>query len=647
MCHLQSKYRRLPANLTFIAFILFCNISFSQTKTVSDTLIKIPPGALVHIRDSISFFSKDTLLKIPNSLVSSKIKIVDRNIIFYDSLKAKASKNHFVKKLYNLVVISPDTIHNKRIIGSSDASYKIYSGEKIRKIEIQRLNVFGVNINNPAVKNDSKIDNLLNATHINTNEIIIRKNLLFSVGDTVSPLILSDNERILRQLPYIDDARIIVVPVSDSEADIIVLTKDVYSLGGSYTYHGISKGEVSVFEKNLFGMGHEFGIDVPFDNYARNSPGYGFHYTIDNIAKTFINLNLFYLTGLGETTYGFSLSRKLISSTSKYAGGIAVRQMYTTENLDTLPVPQPLKYNFQDYWLSRSFLINQESVSRIILGARYTNNNVFDHPFILPDSFYNIQKYTIFLGSAAFSIQKYYKTSLIYNYGRTEDVPYGALFKVTAGREFNEFKDRTYLGAEISFGQSSKKLGYFYTYAGLSTFLNNNRTEQGIVSLDMKYFSNLVILGKNKIRNFVNINYTRGFSRNTDEFLAFYTTNGFSGIKNDTIIGSQRLTISLESVMFSPLNLYNFKFAFFGFADFSLLSGSNEMIGGGRNSLSSIGMGVRIRNDNLIFNTLQIRLAFYPNLPPYSDINHLTVSGEQLLRPNNFDPGPPSIIPYR
>ena len=39
---------------------------------------------------------------------------------------------------------------------------------------------------------------------------------------------------------------------------------------------------------------------------------------------------------LEEKTYGFSLSRKLVSSTTKYAGGISVRQMYTTVDLDTL-----------------------------------------------------------------------------------------------------------------------------------------------------------------------------------------------------------------------------------------------------------------------------------------------------------------------
>ncbi len=104
--------------------------------------------------------------------------------------------------------------------------------------------------------------------------------------------------------------------------------------------------------------------------------------------------------------------------------------------------------------------------------------------------------------SAALSIQKYTKTKLFYAYGRTEDIPYGALFKVTTGREFNEFKQRTYLGGEVSFGKSSKALGYFYAYAGLSTFLNKNQTEQGVLTIGTNYFSNLITLGESKIRNF-------------------------------------------------------------------------------------------------------------------------------------------------
>jgi hypothetical protein len=646
MCKIQRKYRSSLRPWIFVALLFFYNKAYPQTFSEPDTLIIISHNTFPQIRGKISFFSNDTSLKLRSSLVPPTTLLKNKNSEFFVSLKVRASKSLLTRKLYDFVVVNPDTTNKKQITGRSDANYIRYSGKKIRKIEIQRLNVFGTDINNPASNNPKKINDILNSTHFNTNENIIRKNLLFSEGDEISPLLLSDNERLLRQLPYIDDARIIVVPVSDEVVDILVLTKDVYSLGALYTYKGLENGSVSVFDKNIFGMGHEFGLDVPYNSKDSDSPGIGVHYLANNIGKSFINLNVYFLYGLGEKTYGFDLSRNFVSSTAKYAGGISVRQMYTTENLDTLLVPAPLKYNLQDYWLSRSFLINKESVSRIIIGVRYTNNNVFDRPIILPESYYNLQNYRIFLGSLALSIQKYYKTNLLYSYGRTEDIPYGALFKFTAGREFNEFKLRTYLGGEVSLGKSINSVGYFYNYAGLSTYLNENQTEQGVLTLGMNYFSNLVTIGNIRIRNFVNFEYMRGFNRYSNEFLKFENVNGFSGFKNDSVNGTQRLSVSLESVLFSQLNIYGFRFAFFGFTDFSFLSGTNEILGNGY-SLSSIGVGIRIRNDNLVFNTFQIRIGFFPNPPSYSKTDAVVISGEQLLRPNNFDPGPPSIIPYR
>jgi hypothetical protein len=646
MSGIRRKCRNIYLPALSMALVGFYSPSFAQTRSVSDPITRIPPDSYLNIRNNISVFPKDSRKKLNSELIPSVYLLKDRNSLFFDSLKVRASRNLFTKRLYDFVVTTPDTARKKLITSTSDAGYLAHSGKKIRNIEIQQLNVFGADINKPSASDPNKIEKILNKSHINTNENIIRKNLLFTEGDLISPLTLSDNERILRQLPYIDDARIIVVPVSDDEADIVVLTKDVYSLGASYSYHGLKKGSLSVFERNIFGMGHEFGVDIPYDSKLPDSPGFGIHYMIDNIGKTFLNLNTYYRYGLGEKTYGFSLNRKLVSSATKYAGGISIQQMSTTEDLDTLYVPEPLKYNLQDYWLSRSFLVDKESVSRIILGIRYTNNNVFDRPVILPESYYCLQNYRMYLGSAALSVQKYYKTNLIYGYGRTEDIPYGGLLRVTAGREFNEFKQRTYLGTEVAVGKSNRVLGYLYASAGFATYLNKGHTEQGLLSVKMNYFSNLSRMGKYKIRNFVYVDYTRGFDRYTDESLIFINDNGFSGFRNDSVCGAQRFSVSVESVVFSPVNLYGFRFAFFGFADFSILSGTNQILENGY-SLSSIGLGIRIRNDNLLFNTFQIRLGFYPNLPADSKISHLTYSGEQLLRPNNFDPGPPSIIPYR
>jgi hypothetical protein len=277
------------------------------------------------------------------------------------------------------------------------------------------------------------------------------------------------------------------------------------------------------------------------------------------------------------------------------------------------------------------------------------NNNVFDRPFILPDSHYNLQNYRIYLGSAAFSVQKYYKANLIYGYGRTEDIPYGGLFRITLGREYNEFNDnrkRTYIGTEISLGKSAIKLGYFYASAGFATFVDGSPSKQGLLSLKMKYISNLISIGNYMIRNFLYADYTDGFDRNTDEILMVQRTNGFSGFRNDSIRGTQRVTLSLESVLFHPANLYGFRFAFFGFADLSYIFGQNQILGN-VNPISSVGLGIRIRNDHLVFSTFQLRFGFFPNLASYSKISNPIVSGEQLLRPNNFDSGPPSVIPFR
>jgi hypothetical protein len=632
--------------LIILAHLILINPLYPQNPTRRDSISRSNPDKINYLPGYRTFLVNGNLIKIPETPVPSRIEIGEKKPEFFDSLKLKASRYLITRKLYDFVIVSAKPLLPGHFIRSSDADFRRYTGRKIRNIEIRRLGVFGSDINNPDYFEPNRTESILNKTHLKTNEFIIRKNLLFSSGDTISALVLSDNERILRQLPFIEDSRILVVPVSGGEADIIVLTKDVYSLGASYKYSGIKKGDFALFDKNILGLGHEFRLEIPYNSDLPDSPGFGIGYNIDNISKTFINLDLYYYDGLGKKTYGFDLQRKLVSSTTKYAGGISVREMFTTEDLDTLTVPEPLKYNLQDYWLLRSFLINRESVSRIIIGARYTNNNVFDHPFILPDSYHYIQKYSLFLGSVAFSARKFYKTNLIYTYGRTEDIAYGGMINMTLGKEINEFKDRIYGSINLSGGKSIKSFGYIYSSLGISTFFSGDKTEQGLLSLKTSYFSNLQYLRNFRVRNFIRFDYTRGFDRNSNEELTFSREGGFSGFKNDSVGGKQRLGLSLESVLFSPANFYGFRFAFFAFADIGYLFGTNEFVGTGE-VLSSLGIGIRIRNDHLVFNTFQIRLGFWPNLPDFSKVNYFSVSGEKLLNPDNFDPGPPALIPFR
>ncbi len=645
MCRKQGKYRRELRPACMLAVLFISMPVYSQEEILRDPTFLNQPLTKIILSHHQSFFG-DLTGKATRIIPAKLTYDSKRNAVFYDSLQTKASRYLITRKLYDLIVTEGRPSSAEGVSESSQAGFMPYSGMRISKISIQRLDVFGTNIKNPLSYTPSGIEAFLNHTHLSTNEIIIRNNLLFRVGDTVSPLTLSDNERLIRELPYIDESRIIVLPVSDKEVEVLVITRDVYSLGAEFEPHRIDKGRIAFFDKNLFGLGHDFRLTIPYDPALPNSPGFGLNYGINNILKSFIGIELSYFDGLGEKSYGFSLKRDLVSSTTKWAGAVSLRRVFSLEDLDGNIDPEPLKYNLQDYWLSRSYLLNRESVIRLITGIRYTNNNVFDRPVIMPDAYHYLQKYSMFLGALSLTMQKYYKTSLIYGYGRTEDIPYGGMITLTGGREINEFKDRYYSGILFSTGHSIRPVGYFYTSAGFSTFLNNGQTEQGMLLMRTTWFSNLMYLRSFRIRNFVRADYTRGFDRNMDEFLSYSRENGLAGFTNDSVSGTQRLSFSVESVLFSPSDYYGFRFAFFAFGELAFLFGTNDFISEG-NRLSGVGLGVRIRNDNLVFKTFQIRLGYYPNMPNYSKADYFIVSGEQLLRPDNFNPGPPTILPYR
>lgn len=632
---------------TIILIFSFYSLNLqSQQQSSQDTVFRVSKGSYIQMMDFKHFITRDTIINIPSSLVKRNIHANDMTVMFYDSLKVKASKTIFTKALFDLVIVKPDTANQKRITNRSDERFRPFRGIRIRKIIIQRLNAFGANISNPGLYQPKGLEKLLNETHVNTNEKIIRKNLIFNEGDSISPLKLADNERLLRQLPYIDDATIIIVPVSTEEVDVIVVTKDVYSIGADYTLKSKTKGSFWLFDKNIFGSGHEFRIEIPYSGSSNDSPGIGLTYSVNNIKKSFINMDLNYYNGLGKKSYTVTLYRNLVTSETKYAGGILLRQMYTSADLDTLPIPQPLQYSYQDLWLMRSFLIDRNSVTRIIGGLRFINDNIYERPQIDPNSYYALQRKELFLGSITFSRQKFYKSNLIYSYGKAEDIPYGGLFRITGGIERNEFKNRAYLSADGAIGGSLPKLGYLQLSTGLGSFLRDGTPEQGELISKLVYVSNLIFLGTYKIRNFVNMDYTKGFNRYSDEYMRMTREKGFTGFRNDSIKAVQRVRLNLESVLFSPLNYYGFRFAFFGFADMAFVKGPNQFTSRGL-LLSAVGIGIRIRNDNLVFSTFQVRLGFFPNAPDYSLTNNLWISGEQQLRATTFDPGPPALMIYK
>jgi len=60
---------------------------------------------------------------------------------------------------------------------------------------------------------------------------------------------------------------------------------------------------------------------------------------------------------------------------------------------------------------------------------------------------------------------------------------------------------------------------------------------------------------------------------------------------------------------------------------------------------TGFGFGMRIRNENLVFKTFQIRLGFYPSLNN-GDNFLLRISGEKALVPHRYTPEAPQKINF-
>ena len=61
---------------------------------------------------------------------------------------------------------------------------------------------------------------------------------------------------------------------------------------------------------------------------------------------------------------------------------------------------------------------------------------------------------------------------------------------------------------------------------------------------------------------------------------------------------------------------------------------------------SGLGLGLRIRNDNLIFKAFELKFVFFPNIPTDRPQTVYYFSNERPLKFNDFASGAPGIFSY-
>ena len=572
---------------------------------------------------------------------------------FYD----RSSSSRWIRELKNVIIVSPknesavDTFN----VQSPSNIYIGTEGRTITRIRFVRLKPFGVSIADSAAHDINWLGKAGNAIHVSTRDFVIRKALLFSEGDAVDSYKLADTERYLRSLRYIDDARVIANPVSDDEVEVVVIVQDIlpYSVGFGTNFS--SRANFAVTNRNVIGMGVELRAGAFIDSRKDRLMGYETMLRMPNIGHSFVSFQANYVDRYENQLYGFTLRREFYAPTTQYAGHLSLHnartpvRFYNPTGVYPRESPILVRYNHLDVWLGRSFQIDKNPFNKqrknitVSLGAQQIR--FIDRPENSAELYYKFQNRNTYLASLSYSQQAYYKTNLIYNFGRTEDIPYGYLFSITGGKETNELYNRPYIGANLSSGYFIPGLGYLSGALSYGTFFRHG-ADQGAIDFELNYFTSLYVIGNFRHRTFVNGQYTRQLYNQLEDQLVIDGDYGIPGFRNDSVLGRHRLNLSVEQDLFTPWNLYGFRFVVYAFTHLSWLGGYDKSIM--LSTLySSFGIGIRIRNNRLIFNTLQIRFAYFPNIPDYSRFRYVNLSKETVLQPRNYMPKAPEIVPLQ
>jgi hypothetical protein len=475
---------------------------------------------------------------------------------------------------------------------------------------------------------------------------VISNNLLFEEGDAIQPFELADNERILRQLPFIRDARILVVPrTEDNKVDILVITRDVFSLGLSVNARDIDDIAISIFERNLFGNGWEFRNTFRYRSKFDQKVDYEGTFDVFNIRGSFIGMSLQYIYAHDLQQGLIRFYRDYLTPETKYAGGIDFIRTALKDELQNFQSVHHIQ-NTYDFWLGRSFMLGGEESRRTLkLGARYFRRTYDERPVVFSDSNFAYHTQKLYLANIILDKREFFTSSMIYGFGITEDVPTGYVYELTGGFSDEEFKNRPYVGLDVKIASWFDNIGYMAFGTQAATYINREKSEDGLVSFHYQYFSPLMDLGNYRFRHFFYANYFTGLNRIDDRIIDIRDEDGIRGLSNDTMDGIERLVVNIESVSFTPWNLIGFQFSVYTFADLGWIS-NDKGLGSNSHFSSALGVGCRIRNEGLVFQTLNLRFAYFPSVPSDESQFGFDISTTDPRLFPGFSSGKPRLIPF-
>lgn len=634
--------------IIWISMLAACGAVTAAEYGFRDSVLSVP----LH-RDSLRITREPVLnmpvVFLPDSLI--------RDTLRYEFTKIKniAGKSAFTKELYKLFFVNPKRNRvNVMRTQNSEERFKDFYGEKIRNIHIKVLPPYGTSVYDTTYSEQDLgwLRVVANKIHMKTAERTLRKQLTIKPGDRLIPFELVQNEIMLRRLAYIEDVSVWVSRVAGvpGEVDVTIICKDDFSWGMEVSSNFINSARIGVQNKNFMKIGHLLDYEISYRGTKDRKWGNMVRYQVNSIFGTHFDLMLYYRNDYDAKQMWGTVERQFLTSNVKWAGGLTLSRVFRSDALPDIDLKHqdyPFNYFAQDVWAGRSFLLKtrHQYTRNMYVAARFLNTVFNDRPDISVDSnqfYYNRHSYF-----AAFTYQKlkYYKANLIYDFGRTEDIPAGLSSAFTVGYENNDFENATYWGYQFRYSHFNKYTERYYALdAAVSSYLYRGKFQRGLVKVGLHHISNLISVGHYRFRFYNDVNYVSGFRRYANDYL-YFRDEDILGFDSDTLRGNQKLSVSLSTTFFFPYIYKGFRMSFTNFVDFGTIVPKETSVFKGR-AYWGIGLAVNLRNDNIVFKNISLRLSFYPNPPADMRWFEASMSGKLQNGFYDYQVGKPSIIVY-
>jgi hypothetical protein len=516
----------------------------------------------------------------------------------------------------------------------NEAEFQPFNGRIIRHITVLKTG-FRRSVNDTSREISNVFNNLGDALHNSTMQRVIRNNLFFTKGDTLYSQLFADNERFLRSISYIQDARITVQedPVNPDSVDVVVICKDVFPVGGSMDAGSEKMASFEVNDDNLFGTGNRIQIRNLFDKDRNPDYGIGFEFLKRNLAGSFLNLAAGYRNEMPTFNSGHRQERNLyvqgelplVSPYHTWTGAFEVAEHKTKNSyLSDSIYKMDFKYSYRimDGWIGynigarKKLQQNLQTRSKKIIALRGAYRKFTDVPDLFKSVYnFNYSNITSVLASFTLFDQDFYHTNFIYGFGRNEDIPEGYNISFTGGWTNRNQVSRPYAGFEYQRNYFSNKKNYLNYALRLSTYFDGrrNRFEDIVMFSSIEYFTRLHHLGSGNWynRTFLSGSLAQLINTVLNDPLRLSSDYGIPQLNNPDLQASTRATFNAETVFYNTWKLAGFSFAPFAFGNITYLKPLGRYLETG-DVYTAIGGGIRSRNENLVFGTMELKAAYYP-----------------------------------